>query len=83
MQSKAEFDPTSRNPAVYERELKVHSHHALLSESIGKPVADLSHFEYVLDMMNANKVQQTTQLDARLFEYAVLADKPQTANELI
>ena len=83
LQSKAEFNPESRDPAVYERELKAHSLHALLSESLGKPVTDLSHFEYILDIMKANKVDQTTQLDARLFEYAILADKPQIANELI
>ena len=83
LSNKAEFDPSSRDPRVYENELKVHSLHALLSEKIGKPVTDLSHFSYIFKQMNDNKIAQTVHLDARMFEYAVLQGKPQVANELI
>ena len=83
LESKVDFDPTSSDPKVYETELKVHICHALLSDSLGKPITDLSHFGYILGQMKANRIGQTVQLDARLFEYAMLAGKHEIANELI
>jgi len=33
--------------------------------------------------MSANKIRATTLIDARMFEYAVLTEKPQVANDLL
>jgi len=40
MDKRALFDPESKDPRVYEQELKVLSIHALLTEALGKPVVD-------------------------------------------
>ena len=48
LENKPEFDPNSSDPKAYEVELKVHSCHALLSEALGTPVTDLSHFGFIL-----------------------------------
>ena len=44
LEKKGKLDPASREAADYERELKVLSLHAIVSESLGKPAVDTKAF---------------------------------------
>jgi len=46
---KTKFDPASKDPQVYEKELKLLSCHALLNEALNKPFEEVGHFAYVLE----------------------------------
>lgn len=83
LKTKVPFDPESKEASVYENELKALSLHAMLNESLGISNGDLSQFTFVLDSIKQNRIEQTVQLDARSFEYTVLANKLQVANNLI
>lgn len=83
LENRVLFDPDSSEASVFADELKVLSQHALLLEALNKPVEHLDHFSYVLSQMQANDVKPTPQIEARMFEYAVLANRPQYANDLL
>lgn len=63
--------------------MKALSLNALLNRAIGTPNDQLDMFTFVFSQMRDNKVEMTTHLDARFFEYAVLADKSQVANSTL
>ena len=76
------FDPSSREVDQYERQLKVLSLLGLLLDKSKR--ADLvNQFDYVLACMQENKITQTPQIKARIFEYSLLNGQLSVANDML
>jgi len=57
--------------------------HALLNESLGKANNELQHFAFVFERLSDNRVKITPQILARYFEYSVLSDRLEIANDML
>jgi hypothetical protein len=74
---------STTDPTIFERELRLVSKIALLNRDKASKQKTLQEFEFLLDCMQNNKVEQTSSIKARVFEFATLNGSYDLANSML